>query len=103
MEKYSDGSPPPVVTSVAAPFILATNNLSDPEVLLAKAKAIVAPAARYFDSHFLNPDKQGGELERMQVARVFDPLYAKANPVTAGDVDKLKLFKFSSHNLIAPA
>ena len=101
MEAAEDGTPPPTAPKVAAPFLLAQSNLSDPSVLLARAEAIVSPASAYFEDRVMR--KRHQQITRLKTARIFDPLYAKANKITTADIDALECFKFAKHPLIAPA
>ena len=42
-------------------------------------------------------------MARMDVARIFDPLHVKANPVTPAMVDELSVFRFSNNPVRAAA
>ena len=70
-------------------------------MLLARAAAIVSPAAKYFETAM--EGKRGGQLARMKVARLFNPLHVlTSGEVTEADVDALGLFRMAKHSLIAP-
>ena len=101
LEAAADGTPPPAPPKVAAPFLLAQSNLSDPAVLLARAEAIVGPAEAYFEDRVMR--KRHQQINRLKAARMFDPLYAKAHAATAANIDALQCFKFAKHPCIAPA
>ena len=59
---------------------------------MARAAAIVSPAAKYFETAM--EGKRGGQLARMKVARLFNPLHVlTSGEVTEADVDALGLFR----------
>ena len=80
LEAAEDGTPPPTAPHIAPPFLLAQANLSDFNVLLARANAVVAPAAAYFEDRIIR--KRHKQVERLKAARVFDPLHIKANGIS---------------------
>ena len=89
LEPYPDGRPAPKAPeAVANPFLLASTNFKDPQVLIARADTMVAVMASYFEAKVMVD--RAAQVERMRVAQVFPPIYAMAQPVTEEDVDSLK-------------
>ena len=100
LEQYDDGRPVPTPPLVAGPFLLAQHNLQDAKVLEARADAIVAPAAAYYNSRFNGT--RCDQLTRMKACQFLDPLFAKGNPPTEANVDALGCFRLYSHPRVAP-
>ena len=106
LEPFDDGAPPPKLSSVVElaasdTHLLSSTDLSSIEVLLARARAVVSPAAKYFETSM--EGTRGGQLARMKAARLFNPLHVLASgEVTAADIDGLELFRFAKHPKIAP-
>ena len=90
----------PVVLSDT--HLLSKSDLSDVNVLLALARAVVSPAAKYFVDSM--EGKRGGQLARMKAVRFFNPLHVLAcgGEVTEADIDGLQLFRMHTHSKIAP-
>ena len=78
---------------MAAPFLLATGDLTDPEELESRAKQIVGGAQHYHEGTLLV--KRAEMLKRMELASIFDPIAAMGSLPTERDIDSLKLFRFS--------
>ena len=55
LEPYSDGQPAPKAPETASPFVLASSNLRDLEVVKARAKAVIAPALAYTTNRLALP------------------------------------------------
>lgn len=55
---------------------------------------MIAKVSSYFKNKVLVD--RAAQVERMRVAQIFYPVYAKAQTVTEADVDALKCFRFSS-------
>ena len=106
LEPFDDGARAPTLTAVAAPTVadthlLSSTDLTDIEVLLARARAVVSPAAKYFETAM--EGKRGGQLARMKAARFFNPLHVLASgEVTEADINGLSLFRCSKHPKLAP-
>ena len=104
LEAFDDGAAAPTLSAVAPPapaFLLSSTNFSDLAVLIARAEAIVSPAAKYFETSLQG--KRGGQLARMKSVRFFNPLHVLANSdVTEADIDGLMLFRFSEHPKLKP-
>ena len=60
------------------------------------------PAVKYFTETM--EGKRGAQLQRMKVARIFNPLHVRGlgTPLTASDVDALEAFRFSKHPKLEP-
>jgi hypothetical protein len=106
LEPFDDGAAAPKLSSVTAPIasdthMLSNTDLTDIAVLLARARAVVSPAAMYFEKSM--EGKRGGQLARMKAARFFNPLHVLASgEVTEADINMLSLFRFSKHPKLAP-
>jgi hypothetical protein len=103
IEKFDDGAAAPTLSAVpiADTHLLSSSDLSSFDVLLARAKAVVSPAAEYFETSM--EGKRGAQLARMKAARMFNPLHVQSSgAVTEADIDALELFRFSTHPKISP-
>eukprot|EP00966_Prymnesium_polylepis_P325617 7381590-Prymnesium_polylepis.1 len=103
LEPFDSGAAPPTLTAAAlAPtFLLGSTDFSDINVLIARANAVVSPAAQYFSTTV--EGKRGAQLARMKAARFFNPLHVLANgAVTEEDIDALSIFRFSKHPRLKP-
>ena len=124
LEPFDNGAPPPTLAAAPEPevipvvqgggaavgvpvvlsdtHLLSKSDLSDVNVLLALARAVVSPAAQYFLDSM--EGKRGGQLARMKAVRFFNPLHVLAcgGEVTEADIDGLKLFRMHTHTKIAP-
>eukprot|EP00966_Prymnesium_polylepis_P258781 5976788-Prymnesium_polylepis.1 len=106
LEPFDNGAAAPTLSAVAAPtesdtHLLSSSDLTDFNMLLARARAVVSPAAKYFETSM--EGKRGAQLARMKAARIFNPLHIMANgAVTEADIDGLSLFRFSKHPNLAP-
>ena len=104
LEAFDDGAAAPTLSAVApfAPVVLlSSTDFTDIAVLIARAEAVVAPAAKYFETSLQG--KRGGQLARMKAVRFFNPLHVLANgEVTEADIDGLSLFRFSEHPKLKP-
>jgi hypothetical protein len=83
----------PASVAMAAPFLLATGDLTDPEELESRAKQIVGGAQHYHEGTLLV--KRAEMLKRMELASIFDPIAVMGSLPTERDIDSLKLFRFS--------
>ena len=82
IDGYTDGKPAPIApTSVANPFLLASSNLRDPNVLIARADTIMAGSTAYFDHTIMVG--RAAQVERMQHSQIFNPLHANPHPLHA--------------------
>ena len=103
LEAFDDGAAAPTVSAVAAPaptFLLGSTDFSDINVLIARAEAVVSPAAHYFEKTVMG--KRGAQLARMKAARFFNPVHVLANGfVSEEDIDGLSLFRFAKHPKIS--
>ena len=64
------------------------------------ALSVVAPAIDYWK---VTMDiKQGAEVARFKVARIFNPLHVLGYPISVADIDSLKIFRLTEHPLIIP-
>ena len=90
-----DGQDAPVAPSqLPDTFLLANSNLSHVEVLMARVRAAIGPAAKYFRDNFVV--KRAGQMERMRVAQMFDPRHVQETAaITVEDVLALSCFRFS--------
>ena len=71
------------------------------QVLIARAEAVVSPAAKYFETSLQG--KRGGQLAWMKSVRFFNPLHVLSNgDVTEADIDGISLFRFSEHPKLKP-
>ena len=103
IENFDDGAAAPTLSAVpiADTHLLSSSDLSSFDVLLARAKAVVSPAAEYFEKSM--EGKRGAQLARMKAARMFNPLHVQSSgAVTEADIDALQLFRFSTHTKIFP-
>ena len=103
IEKFDDGAAAPTLSAVpiADTHLLSSSDLSSFDVLLSRAKAVVSPAAGYFEKSM--EGKRGAQLARMKAARMFNPLHVQSSgAVTKADIDALQLFRFSTHPKIFP-
>jgi hypothetical protein len=104
LEKFDDGAAAPTLSAVAAPaptFLLSSVDFSDIRVLIARAEAVVSPAAKYFETTM--EGKRGGQLARMKAVRFFNPAFVLTyGAVTEADIDGLTLFRFAKHPRLAP-
>ena len=103
LEPFDDGAPPPTLSAVppSDTHLLSSTDFSRLDVLVARAKAVVSPAAAYFETAM--EGKRGGQLQRMKAARIFNPLHVlSVGMVTEHDIDALSLFRFSKHPLVGP-
>ena len=103
LDAFDDGAAAPTLSSVAPSdtHLLSSTDLSDVNVLLARAKAVVSPAAKYFETSM--EGKRGGQLARMKAVRFFNPLHVQTSSnVTEADINGLEAFRFSKHPKIAP-
>lgn len=81
--------------------LLSSTDFTSVDVLIARAKAMVAPATKYFDETMQG--KRGGQLARMKAVRFFNPRHVLARgDANEADIDGLSIFRFSRHVLIAP-
>ena len=97
LEPYGDGRPPPEAPEaslVAEVSLLSSSDLSNLDVLVARYKAVVAPAWSYFKDRVLV--KRAQQVKRMEKAQIFNPLHAQVHHVTGSDIDALPCFKFSN-------
>ena len=124
LENYDSGAAPPAIqTPAEAPtpsvqpagagtpaarsvvsdtHLLAAPDFTNLEYLLALARSIVAPAAKYFVDSM--EGKRGDQLARMKAVRFFNPLYVLASgAVTETDIDRLSLWRLHKHPKIMPA
>eukprot|EP00967_Tisochrysis_lutea_P151654 scaffold295464_cov23-Tisochrysis_lutea.AAC.1 len=81
LEAFDDGAAPPRLSSVAqAPastvHLLSSTDLSDINVVVARAKAMIVPAAKYFELTL--EGKRGAQLARMKAVRFFNPKHVLA-------------------------
>ena len=78
-ELLDDGGAAPTLSAIApAPtMLLSSSDFSDINVLIARAEAVVSPAAAYFEKTV--EGKRGAQLARMKAARFFNPLHVLAN------------------------
>ena len=103
LEPFDDGAPPPALSAVppSDTHLLSSMDFSRLEVLLARARAVVSPAAAYFKTAM--EGKRGGQLARMKAVRFFNPLHVLASgEVTEADIDGLLIFRFSKHPKLMP-
>ena len=90
-------APTAAAANPAAPFVLATGNLADVEVLKAHVLTIVAPAAKYMNKKVIGAAGRGAVVDRMAAARIFDPRYVKASGLTDAEIDVIGYsFRFVS-------
>ena len=70
-------------------------------VLLAHARAIVSPAAVYFEKTI--EGKRGGQLARMKAVRFFNPLHVlSSGEVTKTDIEGLSVLRMFEHPKLKP-
>ena len=109
LEPFDDGAAPPTLFVPEVPeaqvpdtHLLSSDNMSDPNVLLALARAVVSPAAQY--CHEAMDGKRGAQLARAKAVRFFDPRHvmARTSDVSEEDVDGLSIFRMHKHSKIAP-
>jgi len=82
---------------VAAPFLLASGYLDNVRVLKAYVTRIVKPGAHYMQEKLLNPGRGDGQIIRMRIARILNPLHAQKHPPTVQEIDVMVgAFGFSS-------
>jgi hypothetical protein len=90
LEPYVNGTPPPILVTkevdmaVEAPFLLVNPDFSKTEVVKAHVHTIVSPAIDYWKQTI--EGKQGDQLERMKVVRIFNPLYVLGNKISVGSI-----------------
>lgn len=99
LESWPDGTDIDIGTRAVGPFLLSLSNLKDPEVLMARAAAMVAPAAAYFKVTIMQ--KRKGQLDRMRAAQMFDPLYNGEHPSNNESIDNLHQFRMFKHRRLA--
>mmetsp|Transcript_51250 Transcript_51250/g.151092 ORF Transcript_51250/g.151092 Transcript_51250/m.151092 type:complete len:321 (+) Transcript_51250:1782-2744(+) len=106
LEPFDDGAAPrpPTLSAVVAPaptVLLSSTDFTDIAVLVARAEAVVSPAAHYFEKTV--EGKRGAQLARMKAVRFFNPLHVLANgAVIEEDIEGLSLFRFAKHPRIGP-
>ena len=122
LEAFDNGDPPPTINGPAEPapaaaddtpaetdeapvsdtHLLAKADFKDIRYLMAVARTVVAPAAKYFEISM--EGKRGAQLERMKAVRFFNPLHVLASGVvTETDIDGLSVLRLHKHPKIAPA
>ena len=79
---------------------MAQSDLRDMEVLKSHVLRILGPCRKHYQDLLAD---RGDQLARMRVAQVCNPLHAKTSPVTAEQIDDLKVFRFAAHPILAPA
>ena len=106
LEPFDNAAPPPTLSAVPAlaesdTHLLSSSNLSDMNVLLAHARAIVSPAAVYFEKTI--EGKRGGQLARMKAVRFFNPLHVlSSGEVTETDIEGLSVLRMFEHPKLKP-
>ena len=111
LEPFDDGAPAPTLPEapiepepvpVSDTHLIANGDLSDKNVLVALARAVVSPAAKYHQEAM--GVKRGAQLERAKAVRFFDPLHvkARASEVTEEDIEGLSIFRLYKHPKIGP-
>jgi hypothetical protein len=113
LEPFDDGSCPSwSATSEPAPQpsdeeeseedLLSSTDFRRKEVLVARAKAMIAPALEYYEKTI--EGKRGEQLSRMKAVRFLDPLYVQANgDVTEAEINGLSIFRMSKHPKLVAA
>jgi len=89
---------PTTAPAIAAPFLLASGDLTNAEALKAYAAGVVAGGRTYFEGTLLV--KRAAQLERMKLARIFDVLHVVGNPATSADVERLVAFNFVKNSMM---
>ena len=90
------------VSSVSDAHLLSAPDFTDIKYLLALARAIVGPAAKYFVDSM--EGKRGAQLARMKAVRFFNPMHVLASgEVTVADIDGMSLLRLSTHPKVQPA
>jgi hypothetical protein len=91
---------PTTAPAIAAPFLLASGDLTNAGALKAYAYAtgVVAGGRTYFEGTLLV--KRAAQLERMKLARIFDVLHVVGNPLTSVDVERLVAFNFVKNSMM---
>jgi len=97
---YSNGAPAPEYTKPSPAHLLATGDLQDTRVLTAIAEGVIAPAYKYCTN--LMQHKRHNQMQRYRAVRIFNPLFAKGNPVTQADLDALQRLKCAKHRRVKP-
>jgi hypothetical protein len=70
--------------------------VQDPAVLAEYARNIIKPVATYFEQKILGA--RPGQIKRLKIARVFDPIYAQVIPPNEAVVDEMVIaFPFFAH------
>ena len=64
------------------------------EVLKAHVRTIVAPAAKYMNEKVIGEAGRGAVIERMAIARMFDPRHVKSSGLTDAQIGELRAFRF---------
>ena len=88
----------PEPPKIAAPFLLASGDLADVNVLKAYAMSIVGGGRAYFEGTLLV--KRANQINRMKIARIFNVLHVVGSPVTSADVEQLVVFKFVKNSMM---
>ena len=106
LEPYENGGPAltllqkEVAVSVVAPFLLTTPDFSNMQVVKEYAHTVVAPSIDYRRTTI--DTKKGAEVDRLKVARIFNPLHVLGHPISVADIFSLKIFRLIEPPLIRP-
>ena len=80
--------------------MLTNPDFSKMTVVKAYARTVVAPAIDYWRTTI--DTKKGGEVARLKVARIFNPLHVLGYQISVADIDSLKILRLIEHPLIIP-
>ena len=109
LEPFDDGAAAPTLyvpevseAQVPDTHLLSSDDLTDKNVLLALARAVVSPAAEY--CHLTMDGKRGAQLARAKACCFFDPRHvmARGTELIEEDIDGLSVFRFYTHAKIGP-
>ena len=95
IDSRPDGQDAPVVPNqLPDTSLVANSNPNNVEVLMARVRAALGPAAKYFCDKFVV--KRAGQMKRMRVAQMFDPRHVQeTDAITVEDGLTLSWFRFS--------
>ena len=87
-----------VDVSVPATFLLTNPDFSKMTVVKPYARTVVTPAIDYWRTTI--DTKKGGEVARLKVARIFNPLHVLGNHISVAVIDSLKKFRLNEHRVV---